>query len=258
MVLEVTDERDEDVERKLQDGRDRRNAVLEQRKAEVLPNRPDELLARAELLARRLDDGIEQLQREQLGAQLDRVVRWERLGQRLHRELAERAEYKEGVALDHRRGAAQLKPLEDDVEHLRERRVCSGLIRAALGHKIYVEACLDSEEEGRVVHRRHSGCYRAEHSLHNLQLNPIILCLVLACAHRLHHDVHHALLNLAHRNLLAPDIAVKNQLLDAVQRNLHNARQLGLARKPKRHEVPICAAHMQRLAWSPRLHHRHG
>ena len=114
MVLEEDEERDEDVERELEHRGDRRDAVLQQRQAEVLPNRPNELLARAEVRSGGLYDREKELQREQLGAQLDRVFRREGVGQRLHGELAERAEDEEGVALHdrhRRRRGAHLEAL---------------------------------------------------------------------------------------------------------------------------------------------------
>ena len=62
------------IDARLQDARDGRDSVLQKREAEVLPDRPDELLARAEPRARADDDRVEELQGEQLRSQLDRVL----------------------------------------------------------------------------------------------------------------------------------------------------------------------------------------
>ena len=239
MVLEVPDERHKDVERELQDGRVGRDAILEEREAEVLADGPDELLARAELVARVLHDRVEHLQREELRAQLDGLLGGGRLGQRLHRELAERAEDEEGVALDDGLREA-LDALEDHVQHLHQRRFRGALDGGALTDEENVKAALHREKERRVVDDRDGGGDGGEHSLDNLTLHALLL-LVLAAADRLHDHVHHALLDGTHLDNLAAHVAVGDQLLDAVERDLDNLIVLGLAREAQRHKVPVRA-----------------
>ena len=71
--------------------------------------------------------------------------------------------------------------LEDDAEHLRERRVGGGLDDATLADEVNVEASLHSEQQRRVMHGEGGGGDRRQHGLDDLQLHRLIL-LVLAAA----------------------------------------------------------------------------
>jgi len=143
-------------------------------------------------------------------------------------ELAERAEDEEGVALHdrhRRRRRAHLEALEDDAEHLRERRVGGGLDDATLADEVNVEASLHGEQQRRVMHGEGGGGDRRQHGLDYLQLHRLVL-LVLAAADSVHHDVNEPFLDVADHHDLAAHVAVRDQLLDAVQSHLHDSSNL--------------------------------
>ena len=92
-----------------------------------------------------------------------------------------------------------------------------------------------SKEQRRLMdcgNRRRDG---RQDCLDDLQLYELIL-LVLARADSLHDNIDHCTFDLAHLHDLAANVPVRNELLNARERHLDNAWQLGLARQTQRHE----------------------